>query len=126
VGSSIERLFKGGLATLTLRGSGPLTAKPERGHAWLVLGGFVHHITGTDTYLFAAKQDAISTELDHAYVLVPSAGASIDLPLFNFAAQTNGYQTQWTPYIITDDRLLTMQGAATAVITVEILDFPYG
>lgn len=120
MGSSITNVWKGAVIEKRIGALGEgLDISPPRGHAWIVLSGYVVHTTGTETMLVTARGGR-TTQI---FIVVPAAIASMVTPLFNIAIQTAGVQAQWSPHIITDADTLSFSGAGTSFINLEMLDF---
>lgn len=120
MGSSIEKLFKGSVITKRIGAIGEgLTLTPERGHAWIVLSGYVVHITGTETMLVTARDG----RTNQIFFIIPTGIASMVVPLFAVSIQTGGAQCQWSPHIITDNDRLTFSGDGSSFVNLEMLDF---
>jgi len=92
---------------------------PTSGKRWLILGGVVNHITGTDTAL--EVKDKLSQKTIYRNI-IPSASASAELPLFHMYPEVHTAQFSW--YIL-DDTMEMVASAlgAGAYITVEVLEF---
>lgn len=97
--------------------------KPEKGHAWMILGGQVAHVNGTTTHQKI-------TDVDGNNIIDFSIDTSVEdgiFPLGTFTSQIGLVFTLNTSslygFIITDQMAIKKSGDAAVEIDVMVLDF---
>ena len=92
---------------------------PRKGYCWIILGGYVVHVTGTATQVYIDDNPTAGRVL--CYIFQRVAGdASENVTLFS----TNvGNQMQWMPLVITEQMRIVQTGAALAGVAYIILEW---
>lgn len=123
MGSSIDKLFRGYPLRLTLLGSTTLTntQSPPPQKCWLILSGDVTHVTGTISQL--AVLDSEKALILDVLLEVPAATATLLFPLFNVVTTGLTYAASWRPTFVMPNEKLYLQGDATAIAYVQVLEF---
>jgi len=93
---------------------------PPSGKRWLIIGGCVNHVTGTDSALEVKQK----TDDKTAYrTLVASASGSAEYPLFHM--DNEPFVAQFTFFLLND--VMYMKATALgsgAFFNVQVLEFP--
>lgn len=96
-------------------------AGPSKNYVWLILGGTVQHITGTDSVIFSSSKIGYGSTRAHFCTQIDTGDATGLYPLFN--CSPNSYATQFTLFVLTEDEELGFVGAANTYIWVDVLEW---
>jgi hypothetical protein len=100
--------------------------RPQTGKRWLILNGFLVHITGSDTMLVLIKGEDVDPPLGvdvMGYLFhAPSATGSGSYTLFNLGASDISMKA-WQPIILDENTYLAFYGAATALGNLQVLEW---
>ena len=109
-------------ATLEVTTSNNLSPPP--GSIWIVLGGVINHITGTDSSFFVAKKGSV-TENVHPVGFIIAGYASGPYPARGIADYTTGTETRqsYNPsvIIVTSDEKLHLDGGVGCNVKVRVI-----
>lgn len=94
---------------------------PSVGTAWLILSGFLEHITGTASILTAERVMHDGSLYPYFRTEIKAADASDDVPLFNATPET--ISSQFQIVILRSGDQLCFTGDATALVTVRVLEW---
>jgi len=136
----IEKIFQGYTRLLEWitgvgGGAGYGMIKPPPGKAWILLGGDIAHVTGTLsalTVVVPIGAGGAAATLWYIKSLAAATGSRI-YPIFEIRtdldtttnSRVGDQASAWIPYIITPDLALYFEGAATAGLFCQVLEFDY-
>lgn len=134
--TGIEKIFSGYTRTLewvTGTASDASLKTPPPGKAWILLGGHVSHVTGTVS-TFNVVERSPGLIVTRWYIkAIAAATASRNYPIFEIRtdldvttnSRVGDQAAAWTPFIISPELSLYMDGAATAGAVCQVLEFDY-
>ena len=100
---------------------------PPKGTIWILIGGILGHITGTNTYFFVRSNPSPQVTLALAdaramsfFMFISDADATTIVPIFNNLAEL--YMPAFQPVFITDQDRIWFSGAATAYMHPIVLE----
>lgn len=94
---------------------------PSPGTAWLILSGFLEHITGTASILTAERVMHDGSLYPFFRTEIKAADASDDIPLFSNTPESIASQFQIV--VLRSSDQLCFTGDATALVTVRVLEW---
>jgi hypothetical protein len=99
------------------------TVQPPPGKKWLILGGYIDHITASVTQISIGKRNTAPNVCDTTEILtlIAAATASGDYPLY--CAETGAYNGVWRIAIVDVDEMVVIGGGTACGLHLKVLEW---
>jgi len=93
---------------------------PPQGKRWLILGGIVYHVNGSDTYMIVTRKVYNKQQIDFSEI-ADSSEVTGKYPLFNTRASVTHHQ--WVPIILEYGDWINCTGSTGAYLNLLVWEW---